>query len=394
MAAPSKKTRCVVCDSEDWLRLPDPSKSKSITTAGLIVDEPLGKSQCRKCGLVARTEYRYLGDSDYYENYYSPYYERPGTEFFNKERYAEMARWLSTAVAPYKPASVIEVGCGRGWMLRELAKMYPEAKIDGIEPSVRNSDEARRHGFKVWTQKLDPANLPDSRYDLVFSNHVLQHTTNPIGFLTAIGQLIGKEGLALVAVEASGTSNELLFSDQNFSFLPAHLVTLAEKAGLKVFAWHAAPDDGQLRFSQMIVCGKIDASRSESLGGGLPKHDAQALTNLYERRVQYLEAWRRIDEFLCWKTKSRRAVYNFGGGMFSYLLACYCEEYWSRVTSCVVDRFSGVCVGKDVLPLETLRATANDCIVTGTRPSLQKQLVARLQTLGWETVSWDNFIDG
>jgi SAM-dependent methyltransferase len=389
-----RKTPCVVCDSNDWLSLPDPAKRKSITTAGLIVDEPLGKMHCRTCGLVARTEYNQLGNSDYYENHYTPYYERPGTEVFNARRYAAMARWISVAITPSKPASIIEVGCGRGWTLCELAKLYPQATIDGIEPSRQNSDEARRHGFRIWTQKLGPDNLPDNRYDIVFSNHVLQHTTDPIGFLSAMGRLARDRGLVVVAVDISGTSNELLFSDQNFSLLPGHLVRLAEKAGLKVLAWQTPPDHEHLMFSQMIVCCKSDDASSELPVGAVPEYDVQKLADLYGRRIQYLEAWRKIDEFLRWKTSGRRTVYNFGGGMYSYLLACYCEKYWSRVAACTVDGFSGTCVGKEVVPLETLRADADDCVVTGTRPILQKQVAARLRTLGWEAVSWDNFIEG
>jgi SAM-dependent methyltransferase len=388
------KTRCVVCDSNDWLRLPDPSKCTSITTAGLIVSEPLGKSQCGACGLVARTEYPPLGDSDYYENHYTPYYERPGTEVFNEPRYAAMARWIAAAASGFEPASIIEVGCGRGWTLRELRRRYPDARIDGIEPSRRNSDEARTLGFRVWTQKLDPGNLPDSTYDLVFSNHVLQHTVDPLGFLTALGALAGERGLIAVAVDRSGASNELLFSDQNFSFLPAHLVRLAEKAGLNVLAWENTPDPEHLMFSQMIVCSKNAERRTEPHAAGVPETDARGLAYLYERRNHYLESWPKIDEFLCWKTNGCRSVFNFGGGMYSYLLACYCENYWSRVTSCVVDGFSGTCVGKTVVPLETLRADSSDRVVTGTRPVLQQPLAARLRTLGWETVSWDNFTAG
>jgi SAM-dependent methyltransferase len=360
----------------------------------MIVDEPLGKSQCRSCGLVARTEHPALGDSDYYENHYTAYYERPGTEVFNEPRYAAMARWIAAAAAGFEPATIVEVGCGRGWTLRELQRLYPEASIDGIEPSRQNSDEARKHGFRVWTQKLDSANVPDSRYDLVFSNHVLQHTSDPIGFLTAMGMLAGERGLVVVAVDLSGASNELLFSDQNYSFLPAHLVSLAEKAGLTVLAWENTPDLENLMFSQMIVCSKSAEGRTPSRARGIADLDAQTLAALYGRRVHYLEAWHRIDEFLCWKTSGRRSIYNFGGGMYSYLLACYCEKYWSSVTACAVDGFSGVCVGKEVVPLETLHPDANDRVVTGTRPILQQPLAARLRALGWETVSWDNFAAG
>src|SRR6266849_5886660 len=112
--------QCIVCGSREWLRLPDPSACRSVTTSGIIIDETLGKCQCSCCGLVQRTEYRYLGNTDFYERQYASYYDRPGNEIFNRERYADTARWVSSAYRDSQPDSIVEVGCGRGWTLREM----------------------------------------------------------------------------------------------------------------------------------------------------------------------------------------------------------------------------------------------------------------------------------
>lgn len=330
----------------------------------------------------------------FYKRQYTSYYERPGVEIFNGARYADIARWVSTANRDSTPDSIVEVGCGRGWTLREMKTIYPQATIEGIEPSLANSEEARKGGIRVLTAKLDQNNIPDRQYDLVFSNHVLQHTTDPVGVLKAMGEITSNRGLIVVTIQdASTTSNELLYSDQNFSFLPAHVVSLAEKAGLRVLSWEKAPDNDSLRLSQLIVCGKKDSELDKLPGDQLPEVPDSFLEDLYKRRVQYLEAWARIDDYLCWKTSKKRNIHNFGAGMFSYLLACYCEAYWSRVASCTVDSFSGQCVGKQVVPLEALQLSDRDCIVIGTRPGIQKGLALRLKNLGSETVCWDNFIE-
>lgn len=386
--------QCIVCGSRQWLRLPDPSARRSITTSGVIIDEPLGKCQCLRCGLGQRTEYPYLGDTDFYERQYANYYERPGTEIFNQQRYADIARWVSAANGDRKPDSIVEVGCGRGWTLREMQKIYPQAKIEGIEPSLANGEEARKAGIHVVTGKLDEHHIPERQYDLVFSNHVLQHTTDPVGVLKAMGAITSNRGLVIVTIQdASNISNELLYSDQNFSFLPSHLVGIAEKAGLRVLSWKRAPDCDSLRFSQMVVCARQD-SESETLPGPVPQAHDSVLADLYQQRVQYLEAWSSIDDHLCRKTDGHQNIYNFGAGMFSYLLAGYCEAYWNRVTSCIVDNFAGQCVGKSVLPLGQVSIGDQDCIVMGTRPNIQKQLATRLLSYGWKTVCWDNFVEG
>lgn len=385
--------QCIVCGSHQWLRLPDPSSSRSVTTSGCFVDETLGKSQCATCGIVQRTEHRYLGLTDFYENRYNTYYQRPGTQVFNAARYAEIAQWVSACIGGFIPDSVFEVGCGRGWTLAEIRKIYPQASVGGIEPSVDNSEEARKQGFQVLTGKLGPDNVPAGRYDLIFSNHVLQHTTDPRGFLQVMGELVSDRGLIVLTVQDSSTpSNELLYSDQNFSFMPQHLVGLAEAVGLDVLSWRRAPDTDGLRLSQLMVCGRKNTGHASLQRDQVPELDEGFLPRLYGRRTEYLEAWPRIEDFLCWKTRKNQLVYNFGAGMYSYLLACYCDRYWDRVTACTLDRFSGEFAEKQVVPFEELRLSDGDCAVLGTRPAIQKLISSRIESGGSEAVCWDNFV--
>jgi hypothetical protein len=93
------------------------------------------------------------------------------------------------------------------------------------------------------------------------------------------------------------------------------------------------------------------------------------------------------------ETAGADKVYNFGGGMFTYLLACYCRGYWRRVAACTVDGFSGECLGKPVVPLETLPSGAGGAVVLGTRPAIQEQLADRLALLGRRAVRWDHFVN-
>lgn len=59
--------KCVACGNQNWLSLPDPHPSRSITTSGMMVAEPLGKSHCANCGLVQRTRAKFLGLTDFDE---------------------------------------------------------------------------------------------------------------------------------------------------------------------------------------------------------------------------------------------------------------------------------------------------------------------------------------
>jgi SAM-dependent methyltransferase len=382
---------CIVCGGNDWLPFPDPSPSKSITTSGIILDEPLGKSQCAACGMVQRTGHRYLADTDFYEKRYTGYHRRPGNVFFNRLRYAGLARWLAESIGNYVPQSILDVGCGQGLTLAELAPLYPNAAIAAIEPSAEDAEQAARRGFQVQVRKLDSMHPPDRQYDLVYSNHVLQHTADPVDFLRAMRGTASDDGRIVITLQdASIPNSELLYCDQNFAFLPQHLAALCQAAGLRVLSWRAAPDAADLKYSQLIVCGK----GAQPLSAPAPTLSQEDLRSLYRGRTEYLEAWPRIEDYLLQETAGSATIYNFGAGMFTCLLACYCEQYWQRVASCAMDGFSGECLGKQVVPLEELPPSPDAAVVLGARPAIQRDLASRIADLGWRVIRWDNFVEG
>ena len=200
---------CSLCGSANWIRLPDPHATRSVTTSGVLVDQSLGKSQCTSCGLVQRTAYPFLGLGDFYQKSYSQYYDRPGTEQFNRDRYRQIATWICSAGGlGERPTSVLEVGCGRGWTLREMRAILPSARLSGIEPAVENSEIARRNGFDVFTGTLGEAPRGGQQYDLIYSNHVLQHTVDPVKFLADHKPLLAEGGRVVVSIQDASQTIE------------------------------------------------------------------------------------------------------------------------------------------------------------------------------------------
>jgi SAM-dependent methyltransferase len=381
----TKQQICAVCAATDWLALPNLGGERSVTTAGLIIPEPLGKAQCRLCGLVQRTAVSLLARTDFYEMRYS-FYERPGADRFDRERYAAMADWIRAAVPP-APARVLDAGCGRGWMLQAMAEVFPAAHLSGIEPSEVESENARRLGFEVTTGRVGRAAGP-ARYDLIYSINVLEHTESPVQFLTGLRERLAAGGhIVITCPDASNPGSEMLFSDQNFSFLGVHLEALAAQADLEVAAWAGPPGHITLRDKQLVVLRQAAAPRRDA--SALNIRDSEAL---YQKRCDYLRDWVRCHDRLERECRGARHVYNFGTSTWSFLLAGYCPEYWSQVTCCVIDGGCGEFFGKPVRDAAEVHWAKDDVIILGVDPVTQSRFGLRFVDSPARTIVWNDLI--
>ncbi len=84
---------------------------------------------------------------------------------------------------------ILEVGCGTGAVLRELAISYPDREYVGIEISDERKDMAQgisKNGMILQT--FDGKHIPfeDNSFDFVYATHVLEHVADDRGFLREI----------------------------------------------------------------------------------------------------------------------------------------------------------------------------------------------------------------
>jgi SAM-dependent methyltransferase len=378
---------CAVCGRSDWRPLPSPKAKLLITTAGKLVENSFGKSQCSQCGAVQKIAGGRLADTDYYERQYT-YYDRPGAENFDVVRYRALARWVEDAMAACRPASVFDVGCGRGGTMRYLREAWPQARFAGIEPSADAATAARVLGFDVEEGRLTLDRLINGTFDVVFSNNVLQHTTDPVEFIRAQARLLSPDGrLVLSCPDGTKPSVELVMADQNFSLCPPHLDVLAARAGMCVER-HLPCPGGPLRNEQLAVMRRMNAAESQT--AVLPSR--QVIDAAHVQLATYLNAWAEMDAVLVRATAGARRVFNFGGGLWSYVLAAYCPQYWARVECCLVDGFAGRCIDSEVKPFESVTLSPDDILVLGTNPYVQPKLVTRFAGAGLRAVSWDHII--
>jgi SAM-dependent methyltransferase len=348
----------------------------------------LQKIQCPDCGVLRQRPHQEEAKIEFYRDKYELYHQRPGTSESELARYTAIADWIFAELSPFTPQTVLDVGCGGGFLLDALMRNHPTAVYAGIDPSIQNSALARARGFSVVTGFTPGTSPPHERYDLVLASHVISHVADPLSFLSALVNMIAEYGRVVIfSHDGRDPGADHLFADVEFSFCREHLGALGAKVGLELLEGPRIPcPQGQLD-KQVLVFQRSQHPRSIS-----PLSTARR-ERLLEGRRQYFAAWEALADRLATRVyKVRAPVFNFGASFWSLLLAAYCPKYWERVDACVVDDGAGTFFGKSVLSTQAVISESEPpLIVLGINPANQTALAQRLAGRG-EVVVWNDLI--
>ena len=155
--------------------------------------------RCPRCGLLGLDPppTAEVLDAAYGEGYYGPEHVRfaPGLEPAVVALSARRARGIARFARP--PARVLDVGCGRGEVLRALVRLVPEAF--GTERDERSARAARASsGAAVHVGDLADARYADAFFDVATAWHVLEHLGDPAGAVAELARVIRPGGALLV----------------------------------------------------------------------------------------------------------------------------------------------------------------------------------------------------
>ncbi|MEM9066215.1 MAG: class I SAM-dependent methyltransferase [Planctomycetota bacterium] len=143
--------------------------------------------------------------------------------------------------------SVLDFGCGVGGMMEVLASNCGSIEGFDINPSL--IAQARERGFEVIERYED---LPVQRYDVVYSNHVLQHIPDVAKAIEKIRETIKPQGLLAVKLPIDDPNARLQRrwsaddADHHlFTWSPKLFANLLYECGFDVlecrvitYAWH------------------------------------------------------------------------------------------------------------------------------------------------------------
>jgi SAM-dependent methyltransferase len=163
-------------------------------------------------------------------------------------------RWFSYQIEKLirlhsnNPRSFLDVGCGAGDFLGEVAKVVPRCL--GVEPSNVLADRARQKGLDVLNGYVSSDLSPtEEKFDLFASKQVFEHLMNPIDVMLGIRRMLAPNAVGVIDVP---NGFRALREGRFFEFFPDHvsyysvnsLVEIATRCGLNVLECGPVFEDG------------------------------------------------------------------------------------------------------------------------------------------------------
>jgi len=126
--------------------------------------------------------------------------------------------------------NVLDFGCGGGYML----STFKNIKKYGVEVNPLARKTAKKNGLKVF---VNSKRLPSNFFDLIISNHALEHTDNPLLELKELNRSLKTGGKICIVVPIDSIKIKYKKKDKDFhlySWSPMNLGNLLTTAGFKV----------------------------------------------------------------------------------------------------------------------------------------------------------------
>jgi SAM-dependent methyltransferase len=218
---------CILCGSKN-LKLFDQSEFKGYELTNWL---------CQRCGLVTLSPR--LSDEELAEFYAAEYRQvyqgsqEPTAKDLDVQRgRAEHLAGLAREALPHCQTH-LDIGCSAGLLMQAIAQTY-SCKTFGIEPGDAYRNYCIRQGLTVYPDLETLKTKQSSKFDLISMSHVLEHMSDPVGYLVMLRtELLNSNGILLIEVPNLYGHNCFEIA-HNYSFSPHTLNETLRKAGFAV----------------------------------------------------------------------------------------------------------------------------------------------------------------
>lgn len=228
-----KKIRCHVCNGSDF----------QILATNDRYDHGICTSGCLGCGLVFSNPQP--GEQDlisFYANHYRQYYQKqdqPSLEYIKTYKKDQRARntveYLVRNEAINDSSRILDIGASEGEILYQIRQHTKATALFAVEPNPEFGAFAVTHASCLHVR--DMAALPvGQKYDLVILNHVFEHLSDPVLYLSLIRDLLAESAYIYIDVPdiSEYRSLESLHIAHVTHFSQITLTNTLAKAGFEV----------------------------------------------------------------------------------------------------------------------------------------------------------------
>ncbi|MFA6433414.1 MAG: class I SAM-dependent methyltransferase [Elusimicrobiales bacterium] len=121
--------------------------------------------------------------------------------------FADDLKYLVDEPAWNSSTEILELGCGPGYFLANLARYFPQKRFLGVDVDKGFVDAAcRRHGAELSNAAFDTQNIyewrPERKFDYILLRFVAQHLPDHPALLARLKELLRPDGRVLVIESA------------------------------------------------------------------------------------------------------------------------------------------------------------------------------------------------
>jgi SAM-dependent methyltransferase len=220
-----------------------------------------------------------------------------------KQHYEEFIKFIVENGKLSEIEDVLEIGGGNGVVLKRLRE-YANLTLTDIEPSPQYGELS---GVTTIRKYFDQSFEGKERYDLIYCSHLIEHVTDPKGFIASCSRLLRPGGALITAcpnISKSFEQNHLnaFTTDHLNYFTPERIEGLAAEQGLVREAFYQYRDHGMYNLFRKRHEAKRESKPAE----------VHALRSSFQRY------WRTISAFASTvRPDPERGLYLFGAHAFT-----------------------------------------------------------------------------
>lgn len=152
----------------------------------------------------------------------------PAHAVLDRESRVQKARKIARLVQPrlVQPVrSVLDLGTGSGVIAETLAEVFPDARVTSVDVV---DERITRNGYKFVKAEGVMLPFPDDSFDLVLTNHVIEHVGDreaQLNHLKEIRRVLSPSGVGYLAVAHRWVINEPHYHLPFLSWMPPKLAS-------------------------------------------------------------------------------------------------------------------------------------------------------------------------